>query len=394
MKGKIKLLMVIAALCPLSLQARGITGIIEKLANATDYHSGATVDVQLPQGSDVSYNIELWSGKAAWNDTLAPCSYLIEWTLPTLTGESSGFTAYENGHLYRHSDTRLQEYHYEWDSIPFLLNNTKSGVQRNAQFTNMLPQFIAEQLNEIVTSPKWTWHFTTDTINNGIPADVLTGKMNINGYIGKEVTYVFDPTTAMPRYVEIENNPTTISEQTLVMKFHNTGSKPMPQLNEQALAARYPEVFDSFRENNFTVETMREKALPAFSLPTTTGERYQRQKNDPFRTPTILALLDPSIATNNETVDALRNAVASMPMAADIIYAFITTDINAAENIISEIQPGEHLLTSARSLARDCGVTSYPTILIVGSDGTVKDVIIGFNKDLSTVVIEKTTLAN
>ncbi len=384
----------LTVLCPSGLSARGINRIIDDLEAIKDYHSEATVDVQLPQGTDVSYSLKLWSTEPASGDTLAPCSYLIEWKLPTPTGESTGFTAYNNRHLYRHIDTRLQEYHYEWDSIPFLLNNTLAGVQRNSQFTNVLPQFVAEQLREITTSPNWKWHFTPDTINNGLKSAVLTGSMIVNGYTGREVIYVFDPESSLPRYIETENNPTSISEQTIIVKYSSTCSEPVPAMTEETLAERYPDVFDSYRENNFTVETLRGKQLPAFSLPTTTGERYQHQKGDRFPATTLIAMLDPSIATASETVKALRDAADMMPRATNILFTFIDTNIAGIESCVPDLRPGEHLLTSARSLARDCGVTSFPTIIIAGSDGTVKDIIIGFNKDLSTVVIEKSSFAD
>ena len=57
------------------------------------------------------------------------------------------------------------------------------------------------------------------------------------------------------------------------------------------------------------------------------------------------------------------------------------------------MRPGEHLLTSAKSLARDCGAAAFPVTVITRADGTVADVVIGYNNDLTPVVIQKAALA-
>lgn len=393
MKGTYLLTMLLAVIIPRSAGAGEIDRVINALANCRDYHAEATVSVQLPQGDDVNYRINLWSTVSP-ADTLAPCSYLIEWELPDRDNLNTGFTSYADGHMFRHSGTRLQEYHFDWDSIPFLTGGAHAGVQRQAQFTNLLPQFIAGQLAEITSDNGWEFTFTPDTMNMGRKAAVIQASLTVNGVVGRKATYIFDPVTFMPRSIETENNPATISEQVLVTRYTDTGSEPFPGIAEADLAERYRDVFDNYRESNFSVETLRGKPLPSFSLPTTTGERYTYQKGDPLRAATVIAMLDLSTASNAETVKALRNAAAMLPQATDLIFAFADTDINGAETATGQILEGEHLLTSARGMARSCGVTSFPTLIIAGRDGIIRDTIIGFNKNLSTVVIEKTTLAN
>lgn len=375
-----------------SAQGPSLEKIISTLADVSGYHSRATVEVQLPQGTEVTYGVEVWSSAVA-GDTLAPCEYLIEWGLSTPSGMSEGFSAYNGRSLFRHSDSRLQEYHYDWDSIPFLINGGKNGVQRNTQFTNLLPQFIAEQIRDMIGGKGWTYSYSPDTVTGGQSAAVLKGRLNVNGYVGKNVLYVFNPETCFPRNIEIENNPTTISEQILVIKYSDSGVTAMPSVAEADLAGRYPEVFENYRENNFSAEMLKGKRLPAFSLPTTTAERYQHQRDESFRVPTIIAFIDPSVATAAPTVEAIRNASASLPRSIDAIYAFNVTDIDAIEQIVPSILPGEHLLSSAKGFARDCGIASWPTIIIADTDGSVSDVIIGYSNDLLTKLIEKASLA-
>ena len=47
---------------------------------------------------------------------------------------------------------------------------------------------------------------------------------------------------------------------------------------------------------------------------------------------------------------------------------------------------------SGNRFAGDCGVTGFPTLLFVDTDGVVKDVQLGFNKDIKNIVIQKMAL--
>ncbi|WP_289761314.1 hypothetical protein, partial [uncultured Duncaniella sp.] len=60
MKGKARLLMVLAALSPLCLQAQGIADIIKALRTAQSYTARATFTVTLPsRDDDVTYRLSL-----------------------------------------------------------------------------------------------------------------------------------------------------------------------------------------------------------------------------------------------------------------------------------------------------------------------------------------------
>ena len=102
--------------------------------------------------------------------------------------------------------------------------------------------------------------------------------------------------------------------------------------------------------------------------------------------------MDASTGFAKEMVSDLRSAVGALPYEADIIWAFVNNNIDAIEAIVPSLLPGEHLLTSARSLARDCGASSLPVLIMAGTDGTVADVVLGYNKDIPTVVIQKMAL--
>ena len=390
MKREICLLMVLTLFCPPVFSNRGMKSVIDTLSKAVDYHSHASMTVQLPQGGDdVVYELEFWSTEPSPGDSLCPCRYLIDWRLESENGVSKGFTAYHDGDFYRNNDSRLQECHFRWDSIPFLM---KHPVQSTAQFTDLLPQMLARELSLIATDSTWTHTLTPDTIVDGVAATVVTARQTVNDVVARNLLFVLDRQSLMPLRIERENNPGSIAEQMLIVKYADTDRSAPQGLTEDDLIRRYPVVFEKFRESNFSIESLREKQLPGFSLPTVNNKRYTRAKTDRFQVPTLLVFLDPEGDTNPRTIAEIRKARDMMPRSVDVMFAIMGSDRDGASELIGRPLPGEQILMSAQSLARNCGVTSTPSIIIVNEEGTVKDVIIGFNKALSTNVIEKTSV--
>lgn len=384
--------MVIALISPLGLCAQGTVDIVTPLESMTDFKGTVSYEVLLPAADDpIVYTVEMRSDRNP-ADSLSLCDYLIDWSLPTPSGVSKGFSAYFGGHHYRYRDERLQEYHMDWDSIPFTMG--RGGVQRNAQFVDILPQYLARELRTIMTDSAYDYRLTPDTLFNGERVITLKARLNYKGYVSKEILYVFDRDTRLPLFAEIDNNPGAISEQTVTIRFNEMAHEPFDLTGEPALIERYPEVFEKYRESSFRVENLPGTPMPAFSAPTTTGERYTHHRGDAFRAPTIIVLLDPAVASTPAVIAALREAVASSPVAVDLVMAFISNNVDAIEQLVPEIHPGEHLLMTARALARDCGVNVYPTVIIAGRDGNVKDVVLGYNKELADIVIQKVALSD
>lgn len=342
---------------------------------------------------DVIYAVIL-NQKARADDRLSPCHYLIEWELTGRDEPVKGFSAYYDGHHYRYSGQKLQEYHMEWDSIPFrpsILGGMKgAGVQRTAQFTDLLPAFLAESLKRMATDSRYRMTLHPDTVIGGMRRVVVDAVMNVNGNTAQECEYVFDSGTLLPVSARLENNPGSISEQTIYVTY-----KPHKafdgDISEAMLMELYPEPFERYRTSNFRVENLRGAKLPGFSIPTTTGERYSRNASDAFRAPTILALMNSEQSFSTDMVSALRKAVDALPFGADLIMAFADSHVDGIEQAAGALREGEHLLMSARGLARDCGAASLPTVILVNKDGTVADVIIGYNNDIASDVIQKMT---
>ncbi len=387
--------MVLAAFCPLGLSAQGIAGIIKSLREVDCYRARAIYNVTLPQNNaDVTYNLDLTASKAA-TDTLSPCDYLIDWTLQTPSGPADGFSAYFDGNHYRYRGDRLQEYHLSWDPTPFQSNAANPGVQRMAQFTELLPAFIADRLESMEQDPAYTVKVEPDRIFDGIKVIPVSAVMTLKGEDVMEQEYLFDASTLLPVRITTESNPGSITEQSISAVFSDIPSGKCSDLTEESLMASYPEVFDKYRESNFRIENLRGMSLPTFTLPSVGGgDRYTYHRGESLNAPTVIAILDPSTGMNSGMINALRNAVDQMEVPAELIMAFTGTNTDIVEETVPKLRPGEHLLLNARSLARDCGAASLPVTIIAGKDGTVKNIVLGFNNDLTDIVLQSAILAN
>ena len=91
---------------------------------------------------------------------------------------------------------------------------------------------------------------------------------------------------------------------------------------------------------------------------------------------------------------SLRSAIAEAPVSADLLLVFTSTNSDLIESVAGVPAVGETILQSARGVARDMGAAQLPSVLLVNADSTVADVIVGYNNNLSSVVIQKMALMN
>lgn len=406
MKGILGILMVIAVICPPGMSARRITVVngdasakcgssVEPLARQLEkidsFSASVRYEVALPMATDdVTYDITLASG-CNKTDSLCGMNYLVSWRLPRAESVAEGFLAYFSGHHYRYRDNRLQEYHFEWDSIPF--QTAGGGVQRNGQFIDLLPVSIARELRAMGRDTTFSLAYAADTLFEGNHVAMVNATQTINGFTARNYRLVADRSTGHPLKICNEYNPGQISEQSVEAVYdYATSPRLKAVASEEELMAMYPEVFEKFRESNYRIENLRGLPLPGFSLPTVTGERYTRHRGDGFKAPTVIALVDPVVDTSVSVVRGLREALDTMPMQVDLILAFTGNNIDIIESVAASARTGEALLMSAKAFARDCGTSVFPTILLVGSDGKVENVILGFNNNLSKDVIQMLAL--
>lgn len=399
MKGKILSLVTVISICYFQSSANvsDIKDVINTLENARCYNADVKYQVLMSLQNDVDYRIHLESTVQP-EDTILPASFLIDWVMPMPESEASGFSAYFNDNVYIFRGDRLLEYHYPEDKKSFYPSGSAAGilqgVHRTMQFASLLPQFIGEELNSIIRNPEYTYTFTPDSVISGNHCSVFKARWIAHDEVLKEIEYRFDPKSGLPLYSEFENNPGALAEQTIVAEYEY----PLPssggciELSEEMLIGKYPEVFEKFRESSYAIENLPGQRLPSFALATTTGERYAYKAGDGFRCPTVIAIIDPRSAFATKTIEAVRTGLDQVPYTIETIWAFNSNNHDEIEELMPQCLPGEQALISAKSLARDTGASVLPVLIFTNPSGIVEDVVIGYNNNLVSDVIQKASI--
>lgn len=379
-----------AALSALSVSAAAdltLSDIGATMAALPCLSDTCTYSVLLPSLSDpVTYRVTLDACPAP-EDSLSPCSYIIEWSMPTPSGVSQGFSAYFPGEHYRFRDGRLQEYHITTDADAFApMGDVERGVQRQVQFADLIPQNIGRAFQSMAADSSYIYNII---IRPG--RVVVSGVRRFAGFDAAECTYTLDAATLRPISIELENNPGQLGEQSITVRYAS-GAAPAP-LDIDALMTRHPVEFERFRESTFTLDNLPGRRLPDMSAPTLGGQRYIHHSGQGVGVPTIIAFVDSSVDSTPAVIAALREATAYLPMQSATILAFTDHRADDVAPLVGSPQPGETVLLHASAAASACGVGAItPVIIFVDSDGTVKDFCRGVNKDLTSVVIQKTSL--
>lgn len=386
-------LLTLACAYPLCAFASGVDEVLTALRDVECYQAIADYQVLMSLQNDVKYTISMQS-QAAPADTLAPCSYILSWHTGTDTDSVAGFCAYSNGNMFMFRGDRMAEYHHAQNPAVFQQSGSEAaplpGIQMRGQFSNLLPQFVAKDIENIINDSRYNWAYIPDTISGGNKCEMFKAKMTVNDNVCREVTYTFSPLTHMPLFSETENNPGALAEQTIVCRYEYPENEPeCAPITEQRLGVMFPHIFESYRESTFTITNLPSKPMPTFTLPTTTGERHEHLRGHGFAHPTVLVILDAGSGFARQTVDETRKAVASLPRNTDIIWAFVNNNTDDIEAIITRPEVGEHLLQSAKALARDCGATALPAVIFCDTDGIVQNVTVGFNNNFAADVIQK-----
>lgn len=366
-----------------------IDSLAGNLMNMKDFKAKVKVLVTLPMAAndEVEYTVRLASVENE-ADTILGASYLIDWTLPVPSGESHGFSSYFDGNFYRFRDGggRLQEYHFENDSEPFL---TSTPVQTTTQFYESLPVALGNELLEIIADSTYSVRFYPDTVFRGNQVSIVRARREINGVEAANNLYVFDKGRNTPILIEKEMSPGTISEQTVTYTYVNpkdrkTGRVP---LTEKELIELYPEPFTLFREGSYALSSLVSKELPPFSLETLDGKRFIYNRTGDLTSPTILAFLDENVGSTSEVIDDVRDAIDDLPSNVDVLWIFLSNRHDEIEHAVERTVPGETTLISGRNIVKDFGVTEIPSMIFVGRDGIIRNVLIGYNQNLNEFVI-------
>lgn len=366
MKLKNTLLALLTAAASFSVVAGNYDDITERLRAPRYLEGEVTYEVYLPTSADpVVYTIRLMTHNNP--DSLSPSDYLISWELPRNGKVSSGFSSYNDGDHFRFRDTRLQEYHFAEDPLPF--TGTGGGVQRNAQFVDLLPAFIAETLDR----------FDTDsTYVAKRKGNVVSAVRRVKGYDSAEYQYTFNDSTSLPEQLEIVYNPAAISEQTVTATYRwFNDATPKPAFTEDALMEEFKEAFTRFRQSNFRAENLKGSNLPTFSYNNTDGRRitHTRGESD-LSGPLIMAFVDNKVAGTPDFIRGILDVAKNSAVSVEPVFIF-------NEGVVPDDFSGNSA-NGAPGLIRKCGVANFPTVMLVKSDGTVAEVFIGTSPDLDT----------
>ncbi|MDE6206183.1 MAG: hypothetical protein K2M55_00045 [Muribaculaceae bacterium] len=373
-------------------QASALTlhDIAEHLTAHDCYSAKVDYEIMLATLSEpVNYSIALESASAP-TDSLAPCKYLIKWEAHGQGGSSKGFSAYFNGDHYRFRDDKLQEYHYAESNEQFHpLGRINRGVQRQVQFSELLPQFIGERFESMCTDSTYMVKVTADTIVDSSPAIVVAGVQNVYGITTSEFIYVLAPDTYLPRSIDLENNPGQMGEQNIIVHYTDTRTTGC-NINYDSLVAAEPEAFSKYRESIFTLESLPGRQLPRIMAPSSTGERYLHERGEQFSAPTVFVFTDTEVGTTPDLIRNVRGAVAMLPFQTDIVWAFKDHRIEDVAECIGRPEAGEKILFNAGGAARECGIGALlPVLMFVDHAGTVTDIQVGYNNDIASIVIQK-----
>ncbi len=385
-----------AALVSQGSSTESAMALAERLRQCGTYADSCSYEVLLASLSEpVTYDIALESYPTAAGDTLSPADYLLSWHLLTPNGSSEGFSAYFDGSHFRFRDERLQEYHTADNAAPFAPGGDPSrGVQQQAQFAELLPQFIGTAIERMVADSTYIFDVTPDTIVRGRRSTVLKGVRRISGFDAAEYTYIFDAKSGLPVRIELENNPGQIGEQSIVVRYSGHPSKPAePDINLDRLIARKAEAFENYRESSFSLETLPGRTLPMLSAPTASGDRYTHNRGEAFAHPTIIAFVDTQVGSTPDLIKDVRGALDILPMQVDVVWAFLNHRSEDVEAVIGQAGPSETVLLHASKAASLCGVgTATPVLIFVDTAGKVHDFVRGYNQDMQSVVIQYASL--
>lgn len=381
------LLFVVLCTAPFSIAAvQGVDEAARRLTQMTEFNAGVKATVELPVGSDdeIIYNLKISTTAASDADTLQTVAYLVDWELPKVN--SHGFSAYFDGNFYRYRDgSRMQEYHAAVNPEPF---TSAIPVQTHTQFYETLPVALGAELLEMTVDTTFTLHWVPDTVFRGADVSVLLANRNIRGYEAANLKYVFDRNTMRPLYIEKEMSPGSISEQTLTYVYSYSPEPYEVPLSESTLSTLYPEAFSLYRDDNFGLLSLKDKAVPPISLPTLDGERFNRSRGETTGSLQLIVFLDENIGSTPDVIANVRRAIGTLPMSVDVVWIFLSNRSDDIETLTGNANWGETVLKSGRNAVKDFGVAVTPSLIFVGRDGKVKDVVAGFNNNLYQSVID------
>lgn len=366
-----------------TLSAITPTEIAARLLEVDCYTADVEYSVLMPNFSDpAEYSIKLTSETVT--DSLAPCHYIIDWSLLSSTRSLDGFSAFVGDRMVRFREQSIKEYNLHDDAEVFAPGGIPSkGLQNTVQFTELIPQYIALHLQSMERDSSYHYQIAVGTEVE------LKGNRIIQGYETIKFQYIFDPKTFMPISVEIENNPDQMGEQSISASYRSTDISNKFNLDYAYLKAQQGQIFDRYGNNKITLENIIGNPFPEITARTIDGERFFRARGQETQRPTIIVFLNSNHLYSGDLIKQLRGATENLSREMDILWAFQDRHADEIATTIGKTEPNETVLLSATNLANECGIGSeLPVVVYVNRHGIVTDFSKGINKDSLSGVIQ------
>ena len=173
------------------------------------------------------------------------------------------------------------------------------------------------------------------------------------GYDAQEFSYVLAADTYAPMEMELENNPGQVGEQTVTVRFSMSDTAADCDFTLEALMKRQSEAFEKFRDSSFSLEELVGEPLPEIALPTGNGGHYVHHRGEAMPATTVLVFLESGLGSASEVVQAVRDAIAMVPSAAEVVWLFSDRRVDDVAPLVGRELPGETTVLNSGEALRD-----------------------------------------
>ncbi len=342
------------------------------------YRANVHYTVTLPMTDDeIEYDINLSVAPSLRDSLNNYYRYLITYQPRNKTDAESQFALYENGHYYRFERQRLREYHRERQPELFVQRKNKRPIQLTGLFTDLLPAEIRRTLLQLSGDSCTAMTMHADTIVYGLGCHALNITQYVQDEAVRQCLYCFDKKNAQPLFIKIENNPHGLGAQSIEAVYQHTDTTafPVSEISENALLDKWGDVMSRYKKDHYKATSLQGKDAPRFSLPLF-GTAERRQLDTPSELPLILLFTDTHSHYRSETYTEVERIAMQQCVPMYVIFTEANQD-DISEEISKMGKPYAQMLYHGGKTALEYGVTGYPTLFVINTDGKITFVQIG-----------------
>lgn len=349
------------------------------------YRANVHYTVTLPMtDEEIEYEINLSVAPSLQDSLNNYYRYLITYQPRNTPDAESRFALYENGHYYRFERQRLREYHRERQPELFAQHKNKRPIQLTGLFTDLLPAEIRRTLLQLSGDSCTAMTMHADTIVHGLGCHALDITQFVQDEAVRQCLYCFDKDNAQPLFIKIENNPHGLGAQSIEAIYQHTDTTvfPVSEISENALLKRWGDVMARYRKDHYKATSLHGKDAPRFSLPLF-GTTNRRELDTPTESPLILLFTDTHSHYRTETYTEVERIAMQQNVPLYVIFTEANPD-DISEEIGGMGKPYAQMLYHGGKTALEYGVTGYPTLFVVNTDGKISFVQIGYTPETAS----------